>query len=483
MAKTRVSVLAAIAIVMAPGLVAGSVFKVTVQQAGEETAAGLGVLIAEEFLLTSESLVGQGDQSLVNDSASGATIVAEVRARFPEADLALLHVPSLTGEAPAVALEASGAGRHVYLLVLDDVRREGVFHSVLEVDGTRVLYRYTSIRERNEAGAPLMNNCDELLAVSQPAKDTEPDAQESSFGVSGSLPDVVEFLKANEVDFQTAPEACPSLRDQLSKASDSSNQLAEEKAALEQEIKELEESLDQGQRQSQEQIDEVESRRAELESLLQRKNAELAAKEAEVEERARLQAELEERNTAHQEELRRRDEEFAEFERQQQEASRLRWYLGGGLGTVLLLLCAVAWKRSKARQAELRRASAELEAARSSMEATNATFADVVLVGDGPASQEVRVKVNGNALARAETGQVVGRSSANADYVIAEGSVSRRHALLRVSAGEMTIEDLSSLNGTTVDGVKLQAGEIRTVAEGTRIALGDVELVARFLRG
>ena len=481
MTKSQVSVLLATALVLATSALGESVFEISVQKAGEGVAAGLGALVGDGLILSSESLVAQGDQSFVHDSASGATILAEIRAQDPEADLALLRVPSLAGEALAIAMEAPEAGRHVYLRVLEGVRRDGVFHSVIEDAEARPLYRYTSVSEPNEAGAPLMNNCDELLAISQPSPVAEPDAPGSQFGFSGSLPDLAEFLRTNEIEFRVVAAVCPSLRDQLSQASDSGRQLAEEKAALEQEVEELEESLDQSTRLSKEKLDEVESNRAELESRLRRKSDELSEKVAELEEGARVQAELEERSRIHTEELRRRDEEFAEMRIQQEEAGRLRWIIGGGLGLIALLLGAIAWRKSKLRQAELQQASEELEAARISIERDSVTFSDVILVGDGPDNEEVRVKVNGTAVARAERGQVIGRSSAHADYVIAEGSVSRRHALLRVSAGQMTIEDLGSLNGTLVDGVKLEAGKSRKVADGTRIALGDVEVMARFL--
>lgn len=55
-------------------------------------------------------------------------------------------------------------------------------------------------------------------------------------------------------------------------------------------------------------------------------------------------------------------------------------------------------------------------------------------------------------------------------------SVSRRHALVVVSKGRATIEDLGSKNGTFVGGEKIQASAPRRLIEGDEIRLGRVRL-------
>jgi hypothetical protein len=54
--------------------------------------------------------------------------------------------------------------------------------------------------------------------------------------------------------------------------------------------------------------------------------------------------------------------------------------------------------------------------------------------------------------------------------------VSRRHALLRYTAGGVTITDLSSKNGTFVDGYRVGAGENMVIHSGARVQLGRLEL-------
>ncbi len=66
---------------------AESVFRVVIRQDGAVAASGLGVLVAKELVLTGEALVAQGEEALVEDAASGATIVAEIQGRDPQSDL------------------------------------------------------------------------------------------------------------------------------------------------------------------------------------------------------------------------------------------------------------------------------------------------------------------------------------------------------------------------------------------------------------
>jgi hypothetical protein len=70
----------------------------------------------------------------------------------------------------------------------------------------------------------------------------------------------------------------------------------------------------------------------------------------------------------------------------------------------------------------------------------------------------------------------IGRSEGN-QVQLARAGVSRRHALISISAdGRYTIEDLQSQNGTFVNGERVTQA---TLADGDRIAVGDVEVTFR----
>jgi hypothetical protein len=66
----------------------------------------------------------------------------------------------------------------------------------------------------------------------------------------------------------------------------------------------------------------------------------------------------------------------------------------------------------------------------------------------------------------------VGRGGA--DVVLDSVAVSRRHARLNGSRAALTIADLGSRNGTTIDGVPCLEGEIMYLEPDSTVVLGDV---------
>ncbi|MCA9623761.1 MAG: FHA domain-containing protein [Myxococcales bacterium] len=71
---------------------------------------------------------------------------------------------------------------------------------------------------------------------------------------------------------------------------------------------------------------------------------------------------------------------------------------------------------------------------------------------------------------------VVGRSG-DADLILVEGMVSRRHARFELSSGTLRIEDLGSTNGTFVNGDKVKHATLR---EGDRVLIGTTILKVAF---
>lgn len=77
-------------------------------------------------------------------------------------------------------------------------------------------------------------------------------------------------------------------------------------------------------------------------------------------------------------------------------------------------------------------------------------------------------------LLNAPNGLVLGRNSEQCQIVVAHGSLSRRHAILRLQDGRLTIEDVGSTNGTIVDGMRLTAGQPRPLRNGAQIVMGEI---------
>ena len=69
----------------------------------------------------------------------------------------------------------------------------------------------------------------------------------------------------------------------------------------------------------------------------------------------------------------------------------------------------------------------------------------------------------------------IGRDQRKVDLLLAEASVSRRHAGLRSEGGRLYIEDLGSTNGTFVNGQKLDQGHRRELRDGDSLKLGKVK--------
>ena len=70
---------------------------------------------------------------------------------------------------------------------------------------------------------------------------------------------------------------------------------------------------------------------------------------------------------------------------------------------------------------------------------------------------------------------VLGREAT--DLVIDDAEVSRRHAALRPAGDGLELEDLGSLNGTWVNGIRIQ-GPVR-LETGDRVQLGDTSFEVR----
>jgi adenylate cyclase len=86
-----------------------------------------------------------------------------------------------------------------------------------------------------------------------------------------------------------------------------------------------------------------------------------------------------------------------------------------------------------------------------------------------------------DALAKRNQTVLIGRDSDLCDVVLLHGSVSRCHARLSVgSDNNLRIEDVGSTNGTSIDGTTIAPGLPESLASGSTLRLGDIELVVRY---
>lgn len=72
---------------------------------------------------------------------------------------------------------------------------------------------------------------------------------------------------------------------------------------------------------------------------------------------------------------------------------------------------------------------------------------------------------------------VIGKERKKVSYCIANSTVSRRHCVIKNDPDGITLEDLGSLNGTTLNGIRVEKGTPVSLHDGDIIALSDVTLV------
>ena len=73
---------------------------------------------------------------------------------------------------------------------------------------------------------------------------------------------------------------------------------------------------------------------------------------------------------------------------------------------------------------------------------------------------------------------MLGRGT-EADVIVDDAGVSRRHAEIHIDGGRVRVIDLGSTNGTFVDGERVGERGIE-LADGSRITIGRTRIVVHF---
>lgn len=77
---------------------------------------------------------------------------------------------------------------------------------------------------------------------------------------------------------------------------------------------------------------------------------------------------------------------------------------------------------------------------------------------------------------------LIGRDQERADFYIADRTISRHHAVLRLDyANGLTVMDMGSSNGTFVDGERVESG-FQQMKVGSELRLGEVTLKVSYVR-
>lgn len=467
---------AVLAALVSSSTIAQSALEVLSNKRGDTIAKGLAIPVMQQIVVTRRSLLDKGDSFAVIDPTSGARLQADVLVSDPETGFTILSVNGANFVPLIFSFGELRVGERVSLLTADE-QRLGFILAQLEGG----VFQHDISYSLAEVGAMILNRCGELsgwnidqfsglFASELSGSDVPVDAK----GL-GALSDL---LQRNNVKISVASKACPTLEEEA----DAARQAAQEELErLEAELAEQQAELEVQRQAAEDAATAAEAEREQSEAAAaaaREAEAELAVREAELEVQrneaeaaqaaaeAEQTAELEAAATALAEEQQARQ---AAMERAEQETSRkqqltLMGAVAGVIGLIVLLLVVI---RSRKRQTALEEAKAR--------------FNDVLLSGHDGGGNPYRVRIDGGALRQAENGLVIGKNASQAQVVIANPQVSRTHARIWVEENELKLTDLGSSNGTQVNEIPLQIGQVVTLRAGDKLALGGVFLHVELL--
>ena len=343
------------------------------------------------------------------------------------------------------------------------------------------MIQHNALFSLTSAGTPLLNRCYQAVGVNVLEKQgrlfqREVDPTEQGSAQSLAAASLGRLLAALNLSLPVVDAECLSLEEETQQKIEQARQ--EQEAALqgqrEQEaaVQQAREAAQEAQRQKE--SAQEQARRAAAQTEAERQRAAQAQQEQQAE-LQRQQDEAQRREAA----LQREKEEAAQRAAQRQRQILLYGAIVGGLVLLgVILLIRRKQKRLRTTEQEKQNISGALDRAQSELsqaaeqDRLRGSAPDVFLEGKTP---PIALKIPGASLVE-RTGAVVGRSPAASTFVINHEQVSRQHFRLSLVAQQVMLEDLGSTNGTSIDGVVVEAGRPTPVGDGRRLELGDLEL-------
>ena len=359
------------------------------------------------------------------------------------------------------------------------------------------------------AGTPLLNRCWEAVGVNVlqrkgfPPKRVDPVERGSAESLTSVW--LSAFLTAADLSLPVTESECLSPEEEIRLHLEQASQ--EKEAALQAQRVDAEARAravaEQAQRKEAELSQEKDAIQQQLEQARREAEQALSAEredaEAQRERFEQEQARLEEEAQQRLEQAQRDKEQAVSTQRQEAELARqtarqatqrgkqiLMYSLALGLVLALVFVFVLRARRKRLQGVQqekqqiaqaLGQAQADLSDA-SEREQLRAGAPDVLIEGSTPQQERIALKIPGVSLVEG-SGAVVGRSPAEAAFIIHHEQVSRRHFRLLLASGQVMIEDLGSTNGTSVNGIPLDPGARQPLSNGSRIQTGNLALTVR----
>ena len=349
-------------------------------------------------------------------------------------------------------------------------------------------------------GAPLFDDCGNVIAVSiadprLAGSEQNQDPEVSVFALT--IAQILSWLETTDVQVSLAEEECLGLEQQIvatQQELEEARRQAEESSVrvteVEAQVTEARDAVSEAEAR----VAEAEEQRriAESESEEQRAAAQQALDEAvETLESIRSEVGVLEQNlqdargeleVAHaladllQQELAKTREE--EQRKRAEMIEKIKLY-GGIVAGVLLLVLIFWWMNTRKKNRQLKVAHDQTKVAESKVKKVEAEHQqrlapfECVLDGSDASGKRYLLKLHKEALGK-PTGVIIGRNRRNADLIVENPQVGREHARLYISKRELYVKDLSSTNGTFVDGIKVEPQESVRLSDGSTLDLGTV---------
>ncbi len=351
------------------------------------------------------------------------------------------------------------------------------------------MIRHNALFNLASAGTPLLNRCYQAVGVNVLEKRgllrREIDPIQEGSAQTLAAASLTNLLAALNLSLPVAATECLSLEEETQQQLEQARQ--EQAAALQREQEAAAQQAQAAAQAAQQKEEELQREKAAAEARARQAAAEKQQLEQEAQRQLEQTRQEQQAELQHQQDEAQRREAALQQEKEvaeQQAAQRQRQMLlysaviGGLVLLGIIVLIRRKQKRLRTTEQEkqhiagaLDQAQAELSRA-AEQDRLRSSAPDVFLEGKTP---QIALKIPGAALAE-HAGAVVGRSPAASTFVINHEQVSRQHFRLSLRGQQVMLEDLGSTNGTSIDGVAMEAGTPTPVNDGIRLGLGDLEL-------
>ena len=510
-------------------VVSESVVRVRAYHDHKVAVEGGGFVVDEKgHVLTNAHLIAKAEGLTVLSLKTGGELVAQQVFASRATNLALLHVQGLN--LPPLRLSEQGAavGRAVQTLRFDAAGKvrlaRGTIGAYQDLRGKKAsrpvahLLQHNALITAQAFGMPLLNECGAVVAInlpdptrgSWPFRKAKP--QGAVFALSSG--DIIAALKDREIAHTVVEAECLSAveraerdrkatADSLKRAqaqadaasqaaekaqaqADSASQAAKKARAKEKVAQRAKARADSAEKAV---ADSLQAAKAKADSLKRAQARADSASKATADSLKAAKAKADSASKATADSLKAAQAHADSLQAVEAKAvQQLQWGLAAGAGLVLLALLGW-WLSARRKQEQLQQAESRLSEAEHSAEAAHQAAANApqpapfrcLLEGQDPTGRPFALTISALALSE-RAGVTLGRSPANAEFIIDHEEVSREHVRLRCDDGELYAEDLNALNGTKVNGRLLNPRQQVLLHNNDQLEVGPVVFVVRLVQ-